>query len=212
MNKLTFIVVLLCLASGVADAQTEKRKIEYGLNIGGGLAIQTINNNAVLANNSIRTFNANANVKFPILQQYYLRVALGVSNKGSVVTEDALTTTNKIFYYQISPTIVRKYNLPTLGKIIGGVGLYVAMGDHGTLSYETPNSNTSDRIAFGNENDYKRLDSGISLLTGLELNNHLVFGLGYNFGVANIASQTLKDTGTKSIYNREFTVGLGFVF
>ena len=212
MRKLLFIVVVLCFTSGLAHAQMEKRKIEYGFGVGGGLAIQTINNSAVLDNNSIRTFNANVNVKFPILQQYYLRVALGVANKGSVVTEDALTTTNKIFYYQLSPTIVRKYSIPTLGKIIGGFGFYVASGDHGTLNYETPNSNTSDKISFGNENDYKRLDAGLSLLTGLELNNHLVFSLGYNFGVTNIASQTLKDTGTKSIYNREFTVGLGFVF
>jgi len=212
MKKLAAVIFTLLLTTGLAKAQMAKRKIEYGFNIGGGLAIQTINNSSVLDNNAIRTFNANATVKFPVFTDYYLRVALGVANKGSVVTEDAVTTTNKIFYYQISPSLVRKYSIPTLGKIIGGVGLYAAMGDHGTLEYETPNSSTSDKISFGNQNDFKKADAGLSILTGLELNNKLVFTLGYDLGITNIASETLIDSGTKSIYNREFTISLGIVF
>jgi hypothetical protein len=108
--------------------------------------------------------------------------------------------------------LVRKYNIPEFGKIIGGVGGYFAMGDHGTLNFETPNSGNSDAISFGDQNDFQKYDGGISLLTGLQLDNHLTFNLGYDFGLNNIASQPLKDAGTKSIYNREFTVTLGIIF
>jgi hypothetical protein len=210
MKKTTFIIITLCLAGSFANAQ--KRKIEYGFRIGGGLAIQSINNSGILSNNSIRTFNANLVVSFPVWQDYYIRTGLGLANKGTVITEDALTTTNKITYYELPVQIMRKYNIPTLGKIIAGAGGYFAMGDRGSLNYETPNSNTSDYISFGNDNDFKKYDGGIALLTGLELNNHLTFNLGYDFSLINIASQTLKDTGTKSVYNREFTVALGLTF
>jgi hypothetical protein len=209
MKKLSIIAMIICLAYSYAHAQ---RKIEYGFRIGGGVAIQDIDNSSILGSNSVRTFNANVVVNFPILKDYYLRTSLGIANKGGVITEDALTTTNKITYYQLPVNIMRKYNVPTLGKVIAGVGGYFAVGAKGTITYETPNSSTSNNIAFGNENDLKKYDGGISLITGLELNNHLTFNLGYDFGVLNIASQTLKDTDYKSVYNRAFTITLGLTF
>ena len=210
MKKLINIIAIIFLVQGFAHAQ--KRKIEYGFRIGGGLAIQSIDNNNILSNNSIRTFNANIVVSFPILKYYYLRTSLGIANKGTVITEDALTTTNKIMYYELPVNIMRKYSIPTLGKIIAGVGGYFAMGDRGTLTYETPNSNTSNYVSFGNDNDFLKYDAGINLITGLELNNHLTFNLGYDLGLVNIASQPLKDSGYKSIYNRQFSITLGLSF
>lgn len=207
MKKLALILSLFCLIGPAAHAQ---RKIEYGFRLGGGLAIQATNNSNILSNNAIRTFNANVVVNFPVLQQYYLRTSLGIANKGTLITEDGLTTTNKITYIELPINLIRKYNIPTFGKIIGGIGGYFAFGDHGSLNYETPNSNTSDKIAFGDNYDFQKNDAGISLITGLELNNRLTFNLGYDFGLYNIASQSLKDAGTKSIYNREFSITLGF--
>ncbi|MES2279647.1 MAG: outer membrane beta-barrel protein [Bacteroidota bacterium] len=209
MKKLTLIALIVCLAFNYAYAQ---RKIEYGFTLGGGLGIQHIDNSSILNNNSVRTFNANIVVNIPVLDQYYLRTGLGLANKGTVITEDALTTTNKITYFEIPVLLARKYDVPTLGKIIAGVGGYAAMGSSGTLTYETPNSNTSNNVTFGNENDFKKYDAGLSLLAGLALNNRLTFNLGYDFGLSNIASQPLKDSDYKSVYNREFTITLGLIF
>jgi hypothetical protein len=209
MKKLINIIIIICLAQSFTYAQ---RKIEYGFTIGGGLGIQSIDNSGIISNNSIRTFNARLVVNLPVLDKYYLRTGLGLENKGTIITEDALTTTNKITYYELPVLLMRKYEVPTLGKIIAGIGAYVAMGDSGTLTYETPNSNTSNYVSFGNDNDFLKYDAGISLLTGLQLNNKLTFNLGYDFGLSNIASQSLKDTGYKSVYNREFTVMLGLIF
>lgn len=209
MKKLAFIIVILCFTGICAHAQ---RKIEYSFDIGGGLAIQGVNNPNILSNSAIRTFNADAFVDLPVLKQYYVRAGLTFAQKGTMITEDALTTTNKITYYEIPVQFVRKFNAPSLGKIIGGLGGYFAMGDRGTLTYETPNSQNSDYVAFGPENDFLKYDAGITITTGLQLDNHLTFNLGYDLGLSNIASQTLKDTGTKSIYNREFSISLGVIF
>lgn len=217
MKKLVFFITIICLVSSYANAQ---RKIEYGFRIGGGLAVQHITNNNIqhpatsniLSNNSIRTFNANVLVNFPVLKKYYLRTSLGIANKGTIITEEGLTTTNKITYLELPINLVRKYDIPSFGKIIGGIGGYVAMGSSGRLDYQTPNSNNSDKVIFGNENDFQKYDAGINLISGLELNNRLTFNLGYDLGLSNIASQALKDTGTKNVYNREFTIMLGLTF
>jgi hypothetical protein len=209
MKKLIFIAFALCLVSRYAHAQ---RKIEYGFDIGGGLGIQSINNNDIISNNSIRTFNANAVINFPVFKQYYVRTGISLSNKGTVITEDGLVTTNKITYFELPVTIIRKFNIPTLGKIIAGLGGYVASGFAGTIDYETPSSSNSDKVDFGDANDFQKYDAGLRAVTGIELNNRLTFNLAYDYGLYSIASQTLKDTGYTSVYNREFTITLGFKF
>lgn len=208
MKQSVFITTLLLLLHFCALAQ---RKTEYGVQFGGGLAIQHINNSEIISNRTIRTFNINAVVNLPVLKNYYLSARPGITNKGTEITEDALTTTNHITYYNLPVFIIRKYELPTFGKIIGGIGGYAAMGFKGNIMFETPGSDNSNPVNFGNNNDFQRYDAGVSALAGLELNNRLTFTAGYDFGLYNIASSTLKDTGDNS-YNRSFSISLGVLF
>lgn len=209
MKKIVFLSLIIALLSGYAHAQ---RKIQYGFSIGGGLGIQDVDNSSTISNSAIRTFNAELLTYIPVFKNYYVRTGLAYQNKGTDIVEDALTTTNKITYIEIPATILRKFEIPTLGKLIGGAGGYLSMGTGGTITYETPNSITSNVIQFGDENDFQKYDAGIRLVAGLELNNKLTFNLGYDFGVTNIASQTLKDAGYVSVYNRQFTITLGLLF
>jgi len=189
-----------------------QHKLEYGFNIGGGLGIQHVGNSSIILNNSIRTFNANLVVAVPVYKEYFLRTGISLQNKGTVIAEDALTTTNRITYIELPVMISRKFEIPTLGKLLLGIGGYFAKGVTGTIDYETPNSSTFNKIAFGDAYDFQQYDAGLSALAGLELNNRLTFNLGYDFGLYNIASQSLKDTGTLNVFNREFTVTLGVKF
>jgi hypothetical protein len=209
MKKILFLSLVIALLSTYAHAQ---RKIQYGFNMGGGLGIQDIDNSGVISNSAIRTFNAEAVVYIPVLKKYYVRTGLAYENKGTTIVEDALTTTNKISYIELPFTLTRKYEIPTLGKLIGGVGGYFAMGDNGTITYETPNSINSNYITFGDDQDFLKYDAGIKVIAGLELNNRLTFNLAYDFGLSNIASQSLKDAGYNSIYNRQFLITLGLLF
>lgn len=208
-KRLLIAAILICTVFGRAFSQ---RKIEYGFRLGGGLAIQHIEYSNILSNQSVRTFNANVVVSFPVLQTYYLRTGLGISTKGTEYTEDGLTTTNKIRYVELPLNLVRKYTIHTLGKLVAGVGGYLARANGGSLTYVTPNSTTENKAEFGKDNDFNPLDAGINLITGLELDNRLTFNLGYDFGLYNVASQNLRDNGYKAIYNREFTITLGLMF
>lgn len=208
MIRSVFFTALLFLLHFCASAQ---RKTEYGFQLGGGLSKQHINNSDIISNRFIRTFNISAVINLPVLQRYYVSVRPGLTNKGTEITEDALTTTNHITYYNLPVYLIRKYELPTFGKIIGGIGGYAAMGFKGNIMFETPGSDNSNPVDFGNNNDFQKYDAGISALAGLELNNRLTFTLNYDLGVYNIASSTLKNTGN-NVYNRTFGVNLGMSF
>ncbi len=209
MKQTALVLLIFCSITKYTLAQ---RKIEYGFNLGGGLGIQAIADPDITLDNSIRTFRANLVVYIPVLKKYYLQSGLSLSDKGTLVEEDALTTTNKIAYIELPVLFVRKFNLPTLGKLVAGLGGYAANGINGTITYETPSSNNFNYVAFGNNYDFKKYDGGLSALAGLELDNHLTFNLGYDLGLYNIAPKILIDAGTPSIYNREFTVTLGLIF
>lgn len=208
MTRSIFFTLLLFLLNFCASAQ---RKTEYGFQLGGGLAKQQINNSEIISNRDIRTFNINALINLPVLRHYYVSIRPGITNKGAEITEDALTTTNHITYYNLPVYLIRKHDLPAFGKIMGGLGGYAAMGCKGNIVFETPGSNNSNTINFGNDNDFQRYDTGISAMAGLELNNRLTLTLIYDMGLYNIASATLKDTGD-NIYNRSFSVNLGILF
>lgn len=209
MKKSAIIILLTCLFSNSGYAQ---RLWEYGFRIGGGLAFQNIGSSTILSNNTIRVFDAYTVINIPVLDKYYLRTGFGIDNKGTVITEDALTTTNKITYIEVPVDLMRKYEIPNLGYFIGSVGGYFAFGGSGSLTYETPSSYNTNKVVFGADNDFRRLDAGINLVAGLELKNRLTFNLGYDFGLVNIASNALKDSGYKHVYNRKFAITLGYKF
>ncbi|MDB5032454.1 MAG: outer membrane protein with beta-barrel domain, partial [Mucilaginibacter sp.] len=48
--------------------------------------------------------------------------------------------------------------------------------------------------------------------TGFEFRNKLTFNLAYSLGINNIASTTQQDSGTSVVKNREFSIGLGYLF
>ncbi|GAB3933801.1 outer membrane beta-barrel protein [Mucilaginibacter myungsuensis] len=212
MNKLLFYILIFCFAGATNSYAQLDRKLHYGINAGGGLGIQSINNPSVTGNTAIRTFNAEALVYIPVLKQYFIRTGVGFQNKGTIFEEDALTTTNKLRYIELPVALIRKFHVQTLGDVVLGAGGYLAQGLSGSIHYETPSSDNFNKVTFGNDADFQLYDGGLRFVSGLELNNRLTFNLGYDLGLYNIASQTLKDAGYTSVYNRQFTMTLGLVF
>ena len=207
MKKILLLTVLCCLA-----ALLKAQKIQYGVKVDAGFSNQYDSNNDIISTYYSKTFNITAVAEIPFKNNFWLQTGLGLNNKGGVIIEDALTTTTRITYLTVPLTVMRKFKFPGLGKFYAGAGWYVSRGMSGNFDYETPNSTSNDYIKFGNDNDFRRFDTGANFITGLELQNKLTFNLGYALGVSNIASQTQIDTGTGSVKNRLFTIGLGYIF
>lgn len=204
------IVVLICLS--LLSVLYAKAQVLYGLKLSGGLAYQQVLNNAIESTGSVKTYNVTAIAQVPLKYNFWLSAGLGIANKGSVVYENALTTSTHLTYLELPVNVLRKFDFGNTGKFYLGVGGYVAMGLKGNLNYETPGSSTSDIIRYGKDNDVKKADAGINFLTGLELRNNITFNIAYSLGLNNIASLPQQDSGTSVVKNRMFSAGLGYLF
>lgn len=200
----TALLWLTCLHAGA--------QITYGAKISGGLAYQTITNHDILSASSIKTFNIRGVVQMPVKNGFWLEAGLGVAGKGSVVYNDGLTTTTHLTYLELPANVIRKFKFTNLGLFYLGAGGYLAMGMGGDLNYETPGSNTSDYIRYGKQNDLRKYDAGLNFSTGFEFRNQLTFNMAFSLGLNNIASETQQDSGTSVVKNREFCIGLGYLF
>lgn len=189
-----------------------KAQILYGVRLAGGFAYQQVKSTTVrTGGGSITTFNVYGFAQAPLQNDYWLSAALGIANKGSIVYDDALTTTTHLTYFELPVSVLRKFTIPNTGRFFVGAGGYLAMGWKGSLDYETPGSYTSDIIHYGRDNDVKKFDTGLYFSTGFELRNKLVFNVGYSLGLNNIASVSQQASGTSVVKNRIFTVGLGYL-
>jgi hypothetical protein len=205
-------VIIITLVLGISALVARAQKIEYGVKISGGFAYQQIRNKDILSAGSIKTFNLRGIAQMPLGKRYWIEGSLGYLGKGSVMYNDALTTTKHLNYGELSLSALRKLTFTNLGVFYLGAGPYVAMGLNGTLDYETPGSDTKDNIKFGKDYDAKRFDAGLNFSTGFEFRNRVTFNIGYALGLNNIASIPQQDSGTSVIRNREFLIGLGYRF
>lgn len=189
-----------------------RAQVRYGVRMAGGFAFQRVKSSTVrTTGGSIKTFNIYGFAQVPLKNDFWLSGALGIANKGSVVYDDALTTTTHLSYFEMPVSVVKKFTFGSSGVFFMGAGGYVAMGRKGKLDYETPGSFTSDIARFGKGNDVKKYDAGFYFSTGFELRNRLVFNVGYSHGLNNIASLSQQDSGTSVVKNRVFSVGLGYL-
>jgi hypothetical protein len=206
-KRLTILIFLFLLGYTGTKAQ-----MRYGVRMAGGFAFQQVKSSTVrTTGGSVKTFNIYGFAQAPLANDFWLSAALGVANKGSVVYDDALTTTTHLTYFEMPVSVLRKFAFGNTGIFFIGAGGYLAMGWKGNLNYETPGSNTSDIIRYGKENDVRKYDTGLYFSTGFELRNRLVFNVGYSLGLNNIASSSQQDSGTSVVKNRIFSVGLGYL-
>lgn len=167
-------------------------------------------------------FHIGATAEFPLSEMLSFETGLLLSTKGFRTSEEG-TFTGKTYKYE------EKFNLLYLdvpltakatfdlggAKIYGVFGPYVGMGLSGKGKYEeTFGSETEsgeEDVKWGSdedESDLKRLDFGLTMGAGVELNS-IQIGLTYGLGLANISPYT--DGGTK-IKNRVLGLSVGYKF
>jgi hypothetical protein len=206
--KKAVLIRFIFTASLSANAQ----KLLYGVKVSAGFAYQKVDNKDILTTSSCRTFNIRGIAQLPLAHGYWLEGGLGIAGKGSIVYNDALTTTTRLTYLELPVNILRKFKFTNLGVFYLGAGGYLAKGLGGRIDYETPGSNTNDNLKFGKANDVRQLDAGLNISSGFEFRNRLTFNMMFSLGLNNIASDSQQDSGTPVVKNREFSIGLGYLF
>ncbi len=172
-------------------------------------------------------FHLGAIVQWPIAEMFSFDTGLLFSMKGFKTSEEETfmneymteidvkyETRTNLFYLTVPLTARGTYNLG--GSVIYVLfGPYVAMGVSGKVSFEYTHNEETEKgendIRWGTDgkqDDFKRLDYGLTLGTGVEI-NVIQVGISYGWGLANISSYTADGN---IVRNRVFDLSVGYSF
>jgi hypothetical protein len=175
-------------------------------------ASQNIEDPDILSTNSLNTLKVTAYLDKYLANNFFLEPGISITGKGVKAYQNAQTNTITTTYLDIPVNLVYRFSLKHTGKLFVGAGPYIGFGLSGNDQNETTNTTSGQAVTFGDTEDYKKMEFGGNLNGGIELNNHLTFNLNYSFGLTNIAGAQVLSQGTKSVQNRVFSMGLGFLF
>lgn len=195
--KNLFFTVLLCLTVVAASAQ--KFGIKGGVNFANGNYDVS---GASLSTSSLTGVQLGVVGEFPLSQEIYFNSGLLYSQKGVKLDLAGVEIKIPINYFEIPLNLAYKYDLG--GPVFfAQAGPYVGVG----LSAKAKSGDTEEDIDFGDGDDeYKRIDFGINIGTGLEV-KALQFGVNYGLGLVN-----LENEDGAELKNGVFSITIGYFF
>ncbi len=203
--KLLVAVIALTIATG-SFAQ------EYGVKAGLNLANMLVkdDNNTYSDDFDMKLgFHVGVTAEFPLTELFSFETGLLLSQKGYKLEESWGGET-----YEYTLTL-NYLEIPLLGKatydlggtaIYGQLGPYVGFGLTGKFKDEDEDQDVD--WGSGDDDHYKRLDFGLNIGAGVQLNN-ITIGASYGLGLMNI---TPHDEGSFTVNNRVIGVSVGYKF
>lgn len=163
-------------------------------------------------------FHAGVTAEIPVDEIFSVETGLFLSTKGFKMCEEEeymdeyYEMEAKINLLYLDIPILAKVSYDTGGlKVFGALGPYIGMGISGktemTGTYNGDSESETEDVEWGSENDLKRLDYGLSIGAGVEINS-IVVGVSYNLGLANIAADS--DYGDIT-NNRVLAFSIGYI-
>lgn len=206
-----FVFVLVLTMASESFAQ------RFGLKGGLNLANMLVKDDDKTYSDDLKTspgFHLGATAEFPITEMFSFETGLLLSTTGFKATGEDYEDKLSLLYLDIPLTGKASYDMGGI-KLYGVFGPYLGMGLFGIYkseeTYEGETEKDYETINWGSdeaESDYKRLDFGITLGAGVEI-NAIQLGLSYNLGLANISPDT--EDGFK-INNRVLALSVGYKF
>ena len=217
MRNLVKLLVVLLLTMLSAQSFAQTFGVKGGLNLSN---MSSKDNDTVYSNDHKMNpgFNIGGTVEFPITGTFSFETGLLFSTKGYRINKDETvqgqTSNTKgyttLYYFDIPLTAKASFDIGS-AKIYGAFGPYLGIGLFGKSKAEFTFSGNSDTfkrdVTFGS-NGLKRLDIGLSIGAGVDINAFQV-GLSYGISLANISNYT--DNGFTA-KNRVLGLSVGYKF
>jgi hypothetical protein len=206
------ILLLVCcaFAASTAFAQIPTVGIKGGVNFA-SLSSSSSSTAGTYNTGTLTSFSAGVFVDFKTSGNISIQPALLYTGKGAKESgEDSGTSYSvkaKINYLQIPVNIV--YNVPVaVGTFYFGAGPYAAYGLSAKVEAAGSGQSQSIDVNFGDgEDQYKRIDAGITALAGLKFKQGLLLNLNLDLGLTNVSNQV--DSSTKT---RVVGLSVGYAF
>lgn len=223
--KNTFWAFLFSIALIISiNAGAQDNRFTFGIKAGVNLA--NFSGNGAQDSDARIGFNFGVTVDYSLAQNYYLLSGLELTMKGAKAKYVSPITANEKLngppfsaeikddpiYLQMPIHLGYKLTVTDAFKILFHAGPYVAYGIGGKVKMDRANNlevegGFSDFDGYLSEKDkFKKFDFGIGLGIGMEFNK-IALGIGYDFGLANIADNSNSKLRNMNAY---FTVGYKF--
>jgi len=198
-SKLIFLVVFALFVQ-IANAQV------FGIKGGLNDANMSFSSNGIsISPKAIIGFHFGPVAEFELNDNISFNTGLLYSLKGFKMNASTLgfstESTEKINYLEIPLNVAYKHPIDEKIKIFGQIGPYLAYA----LSGKDKTDGTTTDITFGS-GGMKRFDLGLGIGAGVEF-GPIVAGLGYQFGLANLA-----DSSDGKVKNKVLQISVAYMF
>lgn len=178
LSLLSLCTMLLC---GSANSQ----KAKVGISAGG-----TIGSYKIKAESVSLTSKGKAGITVGIFADVPLggsgsfMPALNFVQKGGTLKSEGIKDKLTSNYLELPLNFVRNAKLSN-GKFFIGGGPSLNVGISGKNKWEAEGSSGNDKIKFGKDEDFRRFDVGLNVVTGFVAKSGTMLSLNYNYGVSN---------------------------
>lgn len=210
LSGLFVIVFVLTLA-------TESFAQNFGVKGGLNLSTMLMKDNDKTYSDDFKMkpgFHIGATAEFPMTEMLSFETGLLLSSKGFKLSREGYEGKVSLTYLDIPLTGKAFFDIGDI-KAFGVFGPYVGIGLSGKEKFDDTyegEMETEERdVEWGSdaeESDFKRLDYGVIIGAGVEL-NAIQIGLSYNLGLANISPST--EDGYK-VSNRVLALSIAYKF
>ncbi len=215
-NYLSLIVLLIITTASYAQI--------FGIKAGVNLSTMSLKDNNGNYSDDFKMnpgFHVGVTGEFPLTEIFSFETGLLLSTKGLKINQvediplgptTVLKGKMNLLYLDIPFTAKAYFDIGST-KIYGLFGPYLGMGVSGKNKYEITGegeTRTGEKnISWGSEeNDYKRLDYGLTAGSGVEIKS-IQIGLFYSLGLANISNQSVNG---RKFSNRILGITVGYRF
>jgi len=223
MKAKTLLLTVTTTAFALGAQAQESGSTTFGIRAGvnfQNITGKTYDNKDV--NYKLKTgFNVGVNAEIPVAPDFYVQPGILFSTKGAKDKDDDDIKV-KLSYIEVPINFLYK---PALGdgKLLLGIGPYVAFGIGGTISDAAGKEKDLEFKSEVSQAEYlqaglpspfvKRLDVGGNLLFGYELSSKISAQLNAQLGLVNINPEIEGVSNDKTKYkNTGFGVSLGYRF
>lgn len=197
----------LCTALFAANAHAQKARV--GFTAGATLSSYKIKAESVsVTSKSKPGITIGVTTDIPLGQSGSLMTGLNCVQKGGTFKAEGMKDKLTFNYLEVPVNFVYNAKL-TNGKFFIGGGPSLNVGIKGKDKWEADGTSGSDKVKFGKDKDFRRLEGALNIVSGYVAKSGLMLSVNYNHGITN--SIDAGDEGGK-FYNRYFGLRIGHLF
>jgi len=189
---------------------------QFGVKGGLSLANEKLDFNNAPSTDVLLTFHAGFFTSFSLSELFFIQPELLIAGKGfkyeDVISGNKITVESNPIYVQVPVYLGISGNIGNGTKIFAMTGPYLRIGITGKFKLEAVGMSDDGDLNWGddeNDDDYKRLDYGVSVSAGVETESGIILSAWYDIGTENSVPGGDSDYGS---YTRSINISLGYKF